>query len=247
LLFNTKTTSTARDLFYRYDALGHFHDAHIKSASAKSTRPDPENYVVYEALGLAILLSQEPNYADAFLPQALRGHGPTRSVVLLDEIDKAPRDLPNDVLNEMENMSFQVRETGRLFLSSAGYRPIVILTSNSEKNLPDAFLRRCIFYHIQFPDRNRLREIVNRRLLLADNFTSGMLDAALHHFEEIRKLELRKKPATAELLAWLRVLQRLGLAPASGGPQPPSLVATYAALAKNQADCDTIVRHLHKG
>ena len=247
LVFNTKTTSTARDLFYRYDALGHFHDAHIKSATAKSARPDPEKYVVYEALGLAILLSQEPKEADPFLPEPLRGHGPTRSVVLLDEIDKAPRDLPNDVLNEMENMSFQVHETGRSFLSSAGFRPIVILTSNSEKNLPDAFLRRCIFYHIQFPDRPRLREIVNRRLLLADNFTSVMLETALHHFEEIRKLELRKKPATAELLSWLRILQKLGLAPANGGPQPASLVTTYSALAKNQSDRDSIVRHLHKG
>lgn len=247
LVFNTKTTSTARDLFYRYDALGHFHDAHLKSGASKTTRPDAEQYVAYEALGLAILLSLEPSEADPFLPPVLRGHGPTRSVVLLDEIDKAPRDLPNDVLNEMENMSFQVRETGRRFLSSAGYRPIVILTSNSEKNLPDAFLRRCIFYHIQFPDRSRLREIVNRRLLLAEHFTSEMLDSALQHFEEIRKIELRKKPATAELLSWLRVLQRLGVSPVTGGPQPAALVTTYSALAKNQADRDAIVRQLHRG
>jgi MoxR-like ATPase len=247
LVFNTKTTSTARDLFYRYDALGHFHDSHIKTAAASKTKGlDPEQYVTYEALGLAILLSLEPRQADSFLPEALRGHGPTRSVVLIDEIDKAPRDLPNDVLNEMEYMSFQVRETGRAFLASAGYRPIVILTSNSEKNLPDAFLRRCIFYHIPFPERSRLKEIVLRRLLLGNNFTSDMLDRALQHFEEIRKLELRKKPATAELLAWLRILQKSGVTPAVGGPQPPELVSTYSALAKNQADRDAIVRQLHR-
>jgi MoxR-like ATPase len=71
-------------------------------------------------------------------------------VVLIDEIDKAPRDLPNDLLNEIEGMEFTVRETGQRFAATDGYRPIVILTSNSEKNLPDAFLRRCVFYHIDF-------------------------------------------------------------------------------------------------
>jgi MoxR-like ATPase len=245
LVFNTKTTSTARDLFYRYNALGHFHDAHLRS-TAKSAALDVEKYIAYEALGLAILLAQEPKTVDKYLPEALRGQGPTRSVVLLDEVDKAPRDLPNDVLNEMENMAFQVRETGRAFVAPAAFRPIVILTSNSEKNLPDAFLRRCIYYHIHFPNRARLKEIVQRRLV-SEQFSPEMLDAALHHFEEIRKLELRKKPATAELLSWLRALKRLGAGPVTSGPQPDEIISTYAALAKNQQDLETIARQMHRG
>src|SRR5262249_41495666 len=138
LLFVAKTTSTAKDLFYRYDALTHFHDSHFRQGQLAM-----ESYIAYEALGLAILLSLPVADGDPLLPPHLRGKGPTRSVVLIDEIDKAPRDLPNDVLNEIETLSFTVRETGRSVTASSGYRPVVVITSNSEKNLPDAFLRRC--------------------------------------------------------------------------------------------------------
>src|SRR5205807_7297475 len=192
-----------RDLFYRYDALGHFHDAQFSKEKAPV-----EKYITYEALGLAILLSMKPEEADAFLPEALRDTGPTRSVVLIDEIDKAPRDLPNDVLNEVETMCFTVPETALAFPADQRFRPILVLTSNSEKNLPDAFLRRCVFYHISFPARERLKEIVQRRLRLDSNFTPQMLDHALQHFEKIRDLTLKKRPATAELLAWLRILDK---------------------------------------
>src|SRR6266542_2054535 len=96
LVFHTKTTSTAKDLFYRYDALRHFHDSQFRK-----DRLGAEAYVTFEALVLAILLSLKPDQADPSLPENLRGKGPTRSVVLIDEIDKAPRDLPNDVLNEI--------------------------------------------------------------------------------------------------------------------------------------------------
>src|SRR5262249_36197832 len=146
------------------------------------------------------------------------GKGPTRSVVLIDEIDKAPRDLPNDVLNEIETLSFIVRETGRGLAASPGYRPILVLTSNSEKNLPDAFLRRCVFYHIPFPGRERLREIVGRRIGTSDHFTAQALEGALRLFERIRTLPLSKKPATAECLAWLRILECMEIDPGNLKP-----------------------------
>src|SRR5262249_13584621 len=97
LVFNTKTTSSARDLFYRYDSLSHFRDVQFKEKD-----PIVDHYITYEALGQAILLSLQPNEVKDLLPEKLQGLGPTRSVVLIDEIDKAPRDLPNDVLIEIE-------------------------------------------------------------------------------------------------------------------------------------------------
>lgn len=241
LIFHTKTTSTARDLFYRYDALGHFHDAQFHKEETQV-----ENYIAYEALGLAILLSMNPQEANPFLPEALRDRGPARAVVLIDEVDKAPRDLPNDVLNEIDNMSFTVKETGRTFAADESQRPIVILTSNSEKNLPDAFLRRCVFYHISFPDRTRLKEIVQRRLSMDSNFTPQMLEHALQHFEKIRDLTLKKRPATAELLAWLRILEkrRIDVSNLQRG-ELEALAFTYSILSKSKEDRDMIVRNLH--
>jgi MoxR-like ATPase len=241
LIFHTKTTSTARDLFYRYDALGHFHDAQFRKDETRV-----EDYIHYEALGLAILLSMSPQEANPFLPEHLRDRGPVRSVVLIDEVDKAPRDLPNDVLNEIDNMSFTVKETGHTFSADQQLRPVVVLTSNSEKNLPDAFLRRCIFYHISFPTRERLKEIVQRRLRFDSNFTPQMLDHALQHFEQIRDLTLKKKPATAELLAWLKILEKrqIDVGNLQRG-EAEALAFTYSILSKSKEDRDMIVRNLH--
>ena len=115
---HTKTTSSARDLFYRYDALGHFHAAQFR----RDNPPAVEEFIAYEALGLAILLAQDPIEAKDDLPKKYREVGPIRSVVLIDEIDKAPRDLPNDVLNEIEHMTFTVRETGRTFTADPRYK-----------------------------------------------------------------------------------------------------------------------------
>jgi MoxR-like ATPase len=236
LIFNAKTTSTATDLFYRYDALRHFHDSHFRSEALPVT-----NYITYEALGLAILLSLDPAVANQCLPAEFRNKGPTRSVVLIDEIDKAPRDLPNDVLNEIEGMSFTVRETGTTFSASPSMRPVLVLTSNSEKNLPDAFLRRCVFYHIAFPDRERLRQIVERRLAPDNSFTPAMVENALKHFEQIRSLPLLKKPATAECLAWLRVLQRMHIDVAHLEPgQADILAMSYCVLAKSKEDLSKV-------
>jgi len=208
LEFHTKTTSAANDLFYQYDALRRFQDSHTQERKELNV----EDYITYEALGRAILLSRPPDETDAFLPEELQGKGPTRSVVLIDEIDKAPRDLPNDVLNEIEKMQFTVKETGKTFKAEKRFRPILILTSNSEKNLPDAFLRRCMFYHIPFPSEEQLEEIVKRRFGSRPDFTPEFIRGAIHairHFSEIRELPLKKKPATAELLAWITILKSL--------------------------------------
>jgi MoxR-like ATPase len=232
LVYNTKSTSTARDLFYQYDALRHFHDAQFRPGETTA-----DQYISYEALGLAILLAMEPGSASALLPEQLRGKGPARSVVLLDEIDKAPRDLPNDVLNEIEEMSFTVRETGRRFAADRRYRPILILTSNSEKTLPDAFLRRCVFYHLTFPSRERLIQIVQRRLGGSTQLSPAMVEQAVRHFEKIRELGLRKRPSTAEFLAWLRVLDRLHIDLSDLKPgQREAIAFSYSILAKSQED-----------
>jgi MoxR-like ATPase len=237
LVFHTKTTSQARDLFYRYDALSHFHATH----SGKEA-PDVQNYISYEALGTAILLSLERREADAFLPTELHGKPPVRSVVLIDEVDKPPRDLPNDVLDEVEMMSFEVREIGRRFRAERSYRPILVLTSNSEKNLPDAFLRRCVYYHIEFPKPDQLREIIRRRLQTNGASAATIIESAVARFLEIRALPtLKKKPATAEFLAWLQVLlqNRIDLS-AVGPDQAETVQASCSILAKGKEDLNLI-------
>jgi MoxR-like ATPase len=238
LVFHTKTTSTAKDLFYRYDALRHFHDSQFRKDDSGVDR-----YVTYEALGLAILLSLEPLLGDPWLPEHLKGKGPRRSVVLIDEVDKAPRDLSNDVLDEIETMSFTVQESGRTFRADQPFRPILILTSNSEKNLPDAFLRRCVFYHIPFPSRDRLKEIVVRRLGSRGMLTLEMIDHAIRHFEEIRALPLKKKPATAEFLQWLQIIEKMKLDTAHLEPgQAEALALSYSVLVKNKDDLGLLSR-----
>jgi MoxR-like ATPase len=243
LTFCAKTTSLANDLFYRYDALADFHDAHFNKDSASK-----DTYISYEALGLAILLALEAGESQAYLPASLQGKGPTRSVVLIDEIDKAPRDFPNDLLNEIERMSFYVRETGRTFQAVDSRRPIVVLTSNSEKNLPDAFLRRCVFYNIKYPGKERLRGIVEGRISGKYQLSSEALEHALEHFDEIRKLAAVHPPSTAECLAWLQVLSVMEIDPANLRPGQAELLAlSYCALAKNKEDLDRMRKPLSKG
>jgi MoxR-like ATPase len=210
LKFYTKTTSTAVDLFYQYDALRRFQDVQMKKEE-NYPEIDINDYITYQALGMAILITFPPEEVKKFLPKKLQDRGPTRSVVLIDEIDKAPRDLPNDVLNEIEKMEFTVKETGKTFEAEERFRPILVLTSNSEKNLPEAFLRRCIFYHIPFPSKEHLRSIVQKRFMDRVGFTQSFIDAVVNHFFEIRNLPLKKRPATAEFLDWVNLLYSLGL------------------------------------
>ena len=242
LTFHTKSTSTAKDVFYHYDALRHFHAANHSKALTQA-----DDYISYEALGLAILLSLAPDDSqrdetvNKQLPLKFQSRHSVRSIVLIDEVDKAPRDLPNDVLNEFENMTFTVSETRRTFKAAQDFRPVLILTSNSEKDLPDAFLRRCIFYHIDFPNHERLMKIVNKRLKLNSDFTQQHLDAAISHFEKIRNLSLKKKPATAELLSWLYVLQKQGIDVNSRDEETKrNLSSSYSLLAKYKQDKDSM-------
>jgi MoxR-like ATPase len=221
LVFYTKTTSSARDLFYRYDSLAHFQNAQMGAQG----QTDVRRYISYEALGRAIIDS----------PQR-------RSVVLIDEVDKAPRDLPNDILNELESMAFMVRETGETFRADPANRPVLILTSNSEKNMPDAFLRRVVYYHIPFPDEATLTAIVQKRLSLSEAFRTRMLQDAIRHFMDLRQNKgLRKPPATAELLAWIHILDREQIDVNADVPaQVARLATSYSILAKTKEDLDKL-------
>lgn len=234
LKFETKSNSTSRDLFYTYDTLRRFQDAQSGAATAR-----PFDYLTYQALGLAILYTREQSEVSELLPLNFRHSGKTRSVVLIDEVDKAPRDFPNDILNELEQLYFRIPELGNVKVEAdLELQPLIILTSNSEKDLPDAFLRRCVYYNIPFPDRDRLHDIIANRLGLYAGGSSPFLSAALDLFYELRSAGsgLRKKPATAELLGWLLALQ--GMAEDSPNPldQPGIVLQTLSSLVKTAED-----------
>lgn len=235
LKFETKSDSKAKDLFYLYNYLAHFHAAQSKQGSQKS-----KDYITYNALGLAILRanSYETIKEKGILADDFPKYKSSRSVVLIDEIDKAQRDFPNDILNEVELMSFKISELENTEVKAdASMRPLLILTSNSEKHLPDAFLRRCIYYHIQFPDAMRLSQIIESRLGLSIRDSSQFVQSALALFEQLRQAGLQKKPATAELLNWLMALK--SMFPASDNPlaeNKQQIQRTISTLVKNQDD-----------
>jgi len=210
-VFDTKSYSSGKDLLYHYDALSHFQN--------QDKTKKAENYIHLSALGQAIV--QSWGRTEAINKLALEGiknideidGTPHSSVVLIDEIDKGPRDFPNDVLSEIEINSFYLNELDRRIDRNyaAEARILVIITSNEEKKLPDAFLRRCLFYNIPFPSHEELKEIIKKRL--SPYFGNGNyknLDAqytsALHLFELARTTVINKPPATSELLDWLKVL-----------------------------------------
>lgn len=235
LIFETKSTNTARDLFYGYDTLGRFHAAQIKEGSQNSL-----DYINYNALGIAILRSNRREDVAEWLPEGFEHDGPRRSVVLIDEVDKAPRDFPNDLLNEVEGMYFKIPELRNVRIAAKDeMRPVLIITSNSEKHLPDAFLRRCIYYNIPFPGETRLSEIVLNRI---DSFRGPgdlLLTESLNLFARLRDTNsgLRKKPATAELIGWLIALREHGLAPDQSLRQHPKIaLSTLSALVKSVDD-----------
>jgi MoxR-like ATPase len=237
LVFRTKSNSTHTDLFYRYDAMRHFQDAQIR----KIDRP-VEEYIEYGPLGEAILRASDR--FDKFLPAKYQSVPQSRSVVLIDEIDKAPRDLPNDILNELENMSFEVSELRHTFQAQQRYRPILILTSNLERDLPEAFRRRCAFYHIDFPEGEkgypRLLSIIRKRIPKSERFSAEMLTNAVALFSEVRTLPLEKKPSTAELLTWIDLLDRIAFNVKDGktlsAQEQDILAASFCLLAKSDDD-----------
>ncbi len=241
LRFDTKSDSAARDLFYSYDAIGHFHAAQVRR------EPDALPHLRLNALGLAVLRTHSAaalEKADlAPLADAGQGTTPRRSVVLVDEIDKAARDFPNDILNEVENLSFRMPELGRRTAAitvapDPRLRPILILTSNSEKHLPDAFLRRCIYYDIPFPEPPRLWQIIDAHLADLAAARRAQFSEALEFFAALRRTEagLKKPPGTAELLDWLRVLERTCAPERALGDQAQTVVHSLNALIKNQED-----------
>ncbi|KPA15049.1 ATPase AAA [Candidatus Magnetomorum sp. HK-1] len=256
--FHVKSTSVAQDLFYQYDAIRRFQDSHVPDLSI-----DTRKYIDFKALGLAILLTLPPEKANKYLPKQHQGKGPTRSVILLDEIDKAPRDLPNDILIKIEKMEFSVKEIDAPpFQANKDFRPIVVITSNSEKNLPDAFLRRCIYYHIPFPQRDELKKIVKLRFqedpTIGPKLSEELIDTVNDHFLDIRKnLNLKKKPATAELLAWFSILNSIDLETdkiLKGLKQPDADIqiltekfkSSYTVLAKTHDDLSRIEQYFEQ-
>jgi len=240
IVFHTKTSSNAQDLFYHYDVLKRFNDANI----SRINNPI-EDYITLSTLGIAILLTnQSTELHQKLLPDPYKPYSNTRSVVLIDEIDKAPRDFPNDILNEVEKLEFSIPEISRTFNAQNHITPILILTSNSEKYLPDAFLRRCVFYHIPFPDEAQLKDIVELRFNqspIEPSFSKEFVRAAIQHFLAIRKIPLKKKPATAEFLAWLTILKALQI-----DITPPNMMIkkSYGVLAKNVDDLKRMIKFL---
>jgi MoxR-like ATPase len=222
LSFNTKSSSSASDLFYYYDAVSHF-----RSQGDKTTA----KYVELKAMGLAIVLahgkkskdvrellqlnqfSEDPEVVKSFENRIYIPEKSQSSVVLIDEIDKAPRDFPNDLLNEVENTEFTIKEMGiTIPPPNNNARLVVIMTSNSEKNLPNAFLRRCVFYNIPFPDEEKLMKITRARMVTnKDENYDKAITKAIDMFVEYRKTAVNKKPATSEFLDWINVLHKFGL------------------------------------
>jgi len=243
-IFHTKTTSNATDLFYRYDAMRHFQDIQLNQKNSKY------KYISYEALGKAIILGANPEKIKIELDSELINYErPTRSVILIDEIDKAPRDLPNDILNEIENMKFKILETDDSFEAESFYRPIVILTSNSEKNLPDAFLRRCVFFHIDFPNDDELVQIAEKRFGKLSQFLNEFMNIAIDHFKKIREMDLKKIPATAEFLAWLNIIEHLLDSPKIDmqnltKKQAQKIALSYTVLIKSREDLKRVQKAL---
>ncbi len=234
LAFEAKSTSEAKDLFYTYDTLGRFHAKEDGKAA-----PDARGFIHFNALGAAILHTLPAASVTDIIPADWLHLGPKQSVVLIDEIDKAPRDFPNDLLNEIDRLYFRIPELGNTQRQTAeGLEPVLVITSNSEKNLPPAFLRRCVYYHIPFPE-GRLDEIVGSRLPEFAEGGSPLLTGAIAFFIYLRSgaADLAKAPATAELLDWILYLRERG-ADAQVGlkEQPKQVIPSLVTLLKNERD-----------
>lgn len=234
LVFNTKTGSVARDLFYTYDALAHFQSANIRRESGDTGQPTA-NFIALQALGLAIARTNPATVAA--YPTLCQILQPQSNVVLVDEIDKAPRDFPNDILHEIDNQEFSIRELGLTVPRNTQFPLVTVMTSNSEKNLPDAFLRRCVFYHIPFPDEAQLLAIAKAQLGTANAFTDEFLAQLIERFAEVRRRAVRKAPGTAELIAWLRVLGINGITGLQGD-NLGKLRQNLSILIKTKEDLD---------
>ena len=208
--WHVKSTTRAQQGLYEYDAVSRLRDSQLGEEKVHDVR----NYIRKGKLWQAFEADQ-------------------KVVLLIDEIDKADIEFPNDLLQELDRMEFHVYETGETV--RATHRPIVIITSNNEKELPDAFLRRCFFHYIRFPDMDTMRAIVE---VHHPGIKASLLTAALTQFYEIREVQgLKKRPSTSEVLDWLKLLLAEDL-PADdlrsdGASMLPKL---HGALLKNEQD-----------
>ena len=181
------------------------------------------------------------------LPADFEHHGPTRCVTLIDEIDKAPRDFPNDLLNEIEQMYFRLTEINNRRVGGPGmlsdeYRPIVVITSNSEKNLPDPFLRRCIYYNIPFPQQEELHKILLARLPQLPPAGGRLVGDALDFFYALREdANVKRKISPAELIQWLSFMLSRGAKPGEGRrAAAPVALAGLSAVTKDPDDQELV-------
>ncbi|MBX3231929.1 MAG: MoxR family ATPase [Labilithrix sp.] len=206
-----KSTTRAQDGLYVYDTVQRLYDSRF-AGDDKSKVSDIRQYIKLGPLGRAFSASR-------------------RVVLLIDEVDKADLEFPNDLLHEVDRMRFVVTETGDEVVAKE--RPVVIITSNNEKELPDAFLRRCVFHFIDFPDQELMRRIV---AVHHPNLDRELIDQAVVTFYRLRDLpKLRKRPSTSELIDWIAVLRRAGV----GNERFVRELPFLGVLLKKEQDLDT--------
>ncbi|HQR03244.1 MAG: MoxR family ATPase [Proteobacteria bacterium] len=211
LQWHIKSTTKAQQGLYEYDAVSRLRDSQLGEDKVR----DIGNYIVQGVLW-----------------QALAADSP--AVVLIDEIDKADIEFPNDLLRELDRMEFYVYETRELI--KARHRPIVIITSNNEKELPDAFLRRCFFHYIKFPDKETMEKIVGVHF---PNLKKELLREAMEVFFDLRQIPgLKKKPSTSELIDWLKLLMAEDIPPEAlrSREHKVTVPPLHGALLKNEQD-----------
>ena len=211
LQWHIKSTTKAQQGLYEYDAVSRLRDSQLGDARVK----DIHNYIIRGVLWQAFT-ADEP------------------VVLLIDEIDKADIEFPNDLLRELDRMEFYVYETREMV--KAKHRPLVIITSNNEKELPDAFLRRCFFHYIKFPEKETMQQIVDVHF---PNIKKTLLAQAMQTFYEVRDVPgLKKKPSTSELLDWLKLLLAEDIPPEALRSQDQKTIVPplHGALLKNEQD-----------
>ncbi|MBX3647575.1 MAG: MoxR family ATPase [Rhodocyclaceae bacterium] len=214
LQWHIKSTTKAQQGLYEYDAVSRLRDSQLGGEHGSRVH-DIANYIVKGVLW-----------------QAFSAETPT--VILIDEVDKADIEFPNDLLRELDRMEFYVYETRELV--KARHRPIVFITSNNEKELPDAFLRRCFFHYIKFPDKETMQSIIDVHY---PGLKKTLIREALEVFFELREIPgLKKKPSTSELLDWLKLLVAEDIPPEAlrAKDQKAAIPPLHGALLKNEQD-----------
>ena len=224
LQWHIKSTTKAQQGLYEYDAVSRLRDSQLSELDGGERVKNIHNYIVKGVLWQAFTAKE---------PVAL----------LIDEIDKADIEFPNDLLRELDRMEFYCYETRELI--RAQHRPLVFITSNNEKELPDAFLRRCFFHYIKFPDADTMKRIVDVHF---PGLKQELLTAAMKTFFDTRNLPgLKKKPSTSELLDWLKLLlaEDIPLSALQSGDDRVSLPPLIGALLKNEQDVSLFEKLLH--